>query len=59
MAILNWLFRIVLAMLLFCVAAFCVFGFLASFEPGNGVQWKVGYGALACGGSGWGGRIVG
>jgi peptidoglycan/LPS O-acetylase OafA/YrhL len=55
-SILNWLFRIVLAMLLLCVAAFCVFGFLASFEPGNGVQWKVGYGALACGG--WVGAVA-
>lgn len=25
------------------VAAFCVFGFLASFEPGVSAAWKVGY----------------
>ncbi len=25
------------------VAAFCVFGFLASFEPGVGPAWKAGY----------------
>jgi hypothetical protein len=25
------------------IAAFCVFGFLASFEPGVGPAWKIGY----------------
>ena len=25
------------------IAAFCVFGFLASFEPGVSPAWKVGY----------------
>jgi hypothetical protein len=25
------------------IAAFCVFGFLASFEPGVGPVWKIGY----------------
>ena len=49
-SILNWLSRIILAMVLLCVTAFCTFGFLAAFEPGNGWQWQVGYGALACGG---------
>jgi hypothetical protein len=49
-SILNWLFRIISAMVLLCVTAFCVFGFLASFEPGNGLPWKIGYGALVCGG---------
>ena len=49
-SILNWLFRIILAMALLCVTAFCTFGFLASFEPGNGWQWQAGYGALVCGG---------
>lgn len=34
---------------LLCVTAFCVFGFLASFEPGNGLQWQLGYGTFACG----------
>jgi peptidoglycan/LPS O-acetylase OafA/YrhL len=49
-SILNWLLRIIVAMLLLCVTAFCTFGFLASFEPGNGWQWKAGYAALASGG---------
>ncbi len=31
------------------VALFCVFGFLESFEPGNGGIWKIVYGTLACG----------
>lgn len=32
------------AMLLICVAAFCGFGFLASFEPVvNALWWKIGY----------------
>jgi len=34
---------------LLSIALFCVFGFLASFEPGNGWLWKAGYGALGCG----------
>ncbi|HXR46579.1 MAG TPA: hypothetical protein VN784_03990 [Candidatus Limnocylindrales bacterium] len=51
-SILNWLFRIILAVVLLCATAFCAFGFLASFEPGNGWQWKAGYGALVCGGLG-------
>ncbi len=28
------------------VAAFCVFGFMASFEPGVAVGWKIGYASL-------------
>jgi hypothetical protein len=31
------------------IASFCVFGFLASFEPGNGLMWQLGYGALGIG----------
>ncbi len=31
------------------IALFCVFGFLASFEPGTGLPWQVGYGALSGG----------
>jgi len=27
-------------------AAFCAFGFLASFEPGIALAWRVGYAAL-------------
>jgi uncharacterized membrane protein YkvI len=41
-------FRIIAALVLVAVAAFCAFGFLASFEPGNGLSWKVAYGGLAC-----------
>jgi uncharacterized membrane protein len=41
--------RIVGAFMLLALALFCLFGFLASFEPGNGLLWKAGYGALACG----------
>jgi len=48
-SILNWLLRLIVAMVLLCVTAFCTLGFLASFEPGNGWQWKAGYAAAACG----------
>jgi hypothetical protein len=41
--------RILASVPLLAIAGFCVFGFLASFEPGNGLPWKVGYGALGCG----------
>jgi len=47
--ILRMLARILAALVLLAMALFCAFGFLASFEPGNGLIWKVGYGALACG----------
>jgi hypothetical protein len=47
--ILKLLARILAALVLFAMFLFCTFGFLASFEPGNGMLWKVGYGALACG----------
>jgi hypothetical protein len=43
---LELVFRLISGMVLFGVSAFCVFGFLASFEPGIGVMWKVGYGVL-------------
>ena len=42
------LMRILGALALIAIALFCGFGFLASFEPGNGWQWKAGYGALGC-----------
>ena len=33
-----------LAFLLVCIAAFCVFGFLTSFEPGAGhIYFRIGY----------------
>ena len=41
--------RILLALVSLAIALFCGFGFLDSFEPGNGLIWKIGYGALACG----------
>jgi hypothetical protein len=40
------LLRILGSLPLFAIAGFCVFGFLASFEPGNGLQWKVSYAVL-------------
>ncbi|MBJ7256380.1 MAG: hypothetical protein JHD23_09180 [Akkermansiaceae bacterium] len=41
--------RILAGLALLAAACFCVFGFLASFEPGNGLFWKVVYGALFSG----------
>jgi hypothetical protein len=46
--LLRILARILGALVLLAFALFCGFGFLASFEPGNGWQWKAGYGALGC-----------
>lgn len=42
--------KVVLALGLLAVAAFCVFGILATFEPGTALGWRVGYGAalVAC-----------
>ena len=41
--------RLVLILLLLGVAAFCAFGFLASFEPhdGNWLPWQLLYAAFA------------
>jgi magnesium-transporting ATPase (P-type) len=47
--IMKTLARIIGALALLAIALFGVFGFLASFEPGNGLQWKLGYAALGCG----------
>jgi hypothetical protein len=41
--------RILGSFALMATSLFCVFGFLASFEPGNGSLWKIGYGTRACG----------
>jgi hypothetical protein len=38
--------RIVGSLALLAIALFCAFGFIASFEPGNGWPWKVVYGVL-------------
>ncbi len=45
-----------LATLLLLVAAFCGYGFLASFEPGPHLAFRIGYpvlGALCLGSAGW------
>ena len=34
---------ILLALLLWLIALFCVYGFLASFEPGTSMVFKIGY----------------
>ena len=34
---------------LLAVSALCGFVFLASFEPGNGMLWRILYGAVGCG----------
>jgi len=46
---LDLVVRLISGTLLLGVSAFCVFGFLASFEPGNGALFKIGYGALGSG----------
>ena len=39
------LMRVLLALFLLAFTAFCSFGFLASFEPGDGaITWRIGYG---------------
>ena len=40
--------RIFGVLVLLGIAGFSVFGFMAAFEPGNGWEWKAGYGALFC-----------
>lgn len=45
-----------LATLLLLIAAFCGYGFLASFEPGSSLAFRIGYpvfGALCLGLAGW------
>ena len=39
--------RVVLALGLLALAAFCAFGFLATYEPmdGGALGWRIGYGA--------------
>jgi hypothetical protein len=46
--VLRLVVRVFGAVSLLGLGAFCVFGFLASFEPGNGLTWKVVYAAFAC-----------
>lgn len=55
--------RLISGIVLFGISAFCVFGFLESFEPGNGVLWRIGYGTFGCGSvsgamalAAWGGK---
>lgn len=41
--------RIVVVIVLLAVAAFCVFGFAATFEPmdsGRPLAWRIGYGVV-------------
>ena len=38
--------RIIAGALLLSFGAFCSYGFLASFEPGIGYMWKLGYAFL-------------
>lgn len=46
----NRIIRIVIALVLLAVAAFCAFGFLATFEPPSHIPLRVAYGCigLAC-----------
>jgi hypothetical protein len=46
--VMQTLARIFGALAMLAIALFCVFGFLAPFEPGNGFLWKVVYGAVGC-----------
>ena len=41
--------RVLGSLALLALALFCAFSFLASFEPGNGLEWKLVYGVLGCG----------
>jgi hypothetical protein len=41
------LLRTLIAAVFLGLAAFSVFGFMSSFEPGVGVGWKIGY-AVVC-----------
>lgn len=38
--------RVLISVLCVPVATFSVFGFLAAFEPGIGIGWKIGYATL-------------
>ena len=38
--------RVITALLLAALGEFCVFGFLASLEPGNHLPWQIGYSLL-------------
>ncbi|MBD3673031.1 MAG: hypothetical protein HUJ26_05850 [Planctomycetaceae bacterium] len=38
--------RILISVVCLAVAACCVYGFMASFEPGIGAVWKIGYAAV-------------
>ena len=44
----KFLVHLLGAVVLLALGLFSAFGFLPSFEPGNGFVWKVGYGALTC-----------
>lgn len=38
--------KILASLVLLAVAAFCVFGFLATFEPPGSMGWRIGYATL-------------
>ena len=48
-SVLSMAARVLGALTLVAMSLFCGYGFLESFEPGNGLMWKLGYGMLACG----------
>jgi hypothetical protein len=35
--------RILIVVVILPILAFCVLGFLATFEPGNWLAWRIGY----------------
>lgn len=40
------IFRVLLMLVLLAIAAFCLFGFLATFEPPQYPGWRVAYGTV-------------
>jgi len=50
------MFRILIVVILLAVAAFCTFGFLATFESPAFTRWRIGYGVafvLCFAGAAW------
>ena len=56
--VLKFLIRVLGVVVLLALGLFCLFGFLASFEPGNGWEWKAIYGALFCASFGGAANLV-
>ena len=40
----NTSLRMLLAVIFILLALFCLYGLVGSFEPGNSMFWRVGYG---------------